>query len=84
MLTTSRAFKLGLVGILRPAPGLSCLGPLVCALDADGRGELLLSATYFLIFATVLVNGGTCAPLLDRMGLLQTQNTGATSGLPTK
>ena len=65
-------------------PGHSFALPPIYCVHADGRGELLLSATYFLILATVLVNGGTCAPLLERLGLLQGSHAGAAAGLPTK
>lgn len=44
-----------------------CLPPRLCS--AGGRGELMLSATYLIVLATVLENGGTCALLLERLGL---------------
>lgn len=40
------------------------LGP-----SAGVHGEVMLTAVYFLIFITVLVNGGSCAYLLSRLGL---------------
>ncbi|KAL4451761.1 hypothetical protein ABPG75_007423 [Micractinium tetrahymenae] len=39
----------------------------------EGRGRLMLSATYFVIAATVLANGGLCTHLLERLGLREEQ-----------
>lgn len=47
----------------------------------------MLTATYFIILATVLANGGTCAYFLERLGLQGQPSAGAggaPDGLPIK
>lgn len=41
---------------------------------ADGKGEVMLTCTFFIILITVLVNGGACAHIIDRLRL-QAQDT---------
>lgn len=36
---------------------------------ADGKGEVMLTCTFFIILITVLVNGGACADFIDRLHL---------------
>lgn len=62
----------------------------------DRRGDIMLSATYLIVLATVLANGGGCAALIDRLGLgqqhrqdrqlalTQADSTGASPTAPLK
>ena len=63
-----------------------CLHVLVCCV-AGGRGELMLTATYLIILATVLANGGACTYFLERLGLRGqplAEIVGSPGGLPIK
>ena len=44
-----------------------CPPPVCCS--ADGKGEVMLTCTFFIILITVLVNGGACAEFIDRLHL---------------
>ncbi|EFN58404.1 hypothetical protein CHLNCDRAFT_140336 [Chlorella variabilis] len=48
------------------------------ALEAAEAGSLMLAATYCIILATVLINGGACTWLLGRLGLKAARGSGHT------
>jgi hypothetical protein len=41
---------------------------------ADGKGQMMLTCTFFIILITVLVNGGACAHLIVRLRLRAEDN----------
>lgn len=45
------------------------LHPPALPCPAGVAGEAMRTATYWIVLATVLVNGGACPLLLDRLGL---------------
>ena len=47
---------------------------------ADGKGQMMLTCTFFIILITVLVNGGACAHLIVRLRLRAEDNSTRQAG----